>query len=167
MPEVVKRSADSFQLRSLNYVEIIPVIVNAIKEQNEIINQQKNLIELQKVELQYLKSKVDCISPCSSEISTKTTGNSNTEILYPRLEQNVPNPFGSNSTIKYYLPEGFQKGMILVSDLNGKQIKKYDVNPGNGQIEINGREFSAGTYLYTLISNDKEIDTKKMIIVGQ
>ncbi len=32
---------------------------------------------------------------------------------------------------------------------------------------LQGKEFMAGSYLYTLISNDREIDTKKMIIVGE
>lgn len=162
IPEVVYKE-DNESYLGVRYSEIIPILVKGIQE-------QQSLIEKQSEEIKILKNKVECLNPCdfNSNLKNDTKKLANlTEIFSPRLEQNVPNPFGSNSTIKYYLPEGFQKGMILVSDLNGKQIKKYDVNPGNGQIEINGREFSAGTYLYTLISNDKEIDTKKMIIVGQ
>lgn len=41
------------------------------------------------------------------------------------------------------------------------------VNLGFGQITINAGTFAAGTYTYTLIVNNQQIDTKKMILVGQ
>jgi hypothetical protein len=56
--------------------------------------------------------------------------------------------------------------MILIYNLNGEQLKKYTFSShGKQSIVINGNEFNAGSYYYTLIVDNKEVDTKKMILV--
>lgn len=40
IPEVVKSATDGYKLRSLNYVEIIPVLSGAIKEQQILIEER-------------------------------------------------------------------------------------------------------------------------------
>jgi hypothetical protein len=74
----------------------------------------------------------------------------------------------TNSTttaIKYYIPETVQNAIIYIYDMNGKQLKSYTISMrGNNLIIINGSEFNPGMYLYTLIADSKEIDTKRMIL---
>ncbi len=83
----------------------------------------------------------------------------------PSLSQNRPNPFDSNTTINYFLPENINQAAILVFDMQGKQLKRIDLDQkGNGKVEIYGRELIAGMYLYALIADGKEIDTKRMIL---
>jgi len=49
--------------------------------------------------------------------------------------------------------------------LQGKQIKQINIEErGNGSVIINGYELTPGMYMYTLIVDGKEIDTKKMIL---
>jgi len=154
-PEMVK---DDGEYKAVNYIMLIPVLTQAIQEQQTTIEKQNN-------EIQLLKNKIDCIQPCNGSIDN-TSPKINNDI--PKLDQNMPNPFGNSTIIRYSLPEGSQRTYIVVSDLSGKQLKKYTINnTGAGQIEIQAKEFMAGSYLYTLISNDREIDTKKMIIVGE
>lgn len=44
-------------------------------------------------------------------------------------------------------------------------MKTYDsLNKMNGAILINGGAFKAGMYMYSLIADGKEIDTKRMIL---
>ena len=54
---------------------------------------------------------------------------------------------------------------IYIYDMQGQQIKKKQIN---GQeyvyLTIQGSELAAGMYMYTLIIDGKEIDTKKMIL---
>lgn len=89
--------------------------------------------------------------------------NSNTNAK-PELFQNIPNPFNENTIIKYNIPDTFKSAYIMIYDMQGKQLKKYTLTKGSDQILIQAREFSPGIYLYTLIMNQKEIDTKRMII---
>ncbi|MDA3880330.1 MAG: T9SS type A sorting domain-containing protein [Prolixibacteraceae bacterium] len=47
----------------------------------------------------------------------------------------------------------------------GKQIITYTLQQrGNTSLTINGYALEAGMYLYTLIADGKEVDTKKMIL---
>ena len=49
--------------------------------------------------------------------------------------------------------------------MQGAQLRRIIINDkGNQSITIQGSEFSAGMYMYTLIIDGKEIDTKKMIL---
>jgi hypothetical protein len=49
--------------------------------------------------------------------------------------------------------------------MQGEQIKYIAVNErGSTSVTIEGHTLKAGMYLYTLIADGKEVDTKKMII---
>ena len=83
------------------------------------------------------------------------------------LYQNAPNPFSQNTTIGYSLTENVQKAMICIYDMNGTQLK---CNPlelaARGSIILNGNEFKAGMYLYSLIVDGHLIDSKRMILTN-
>lgn len=86
-------------------------------------------------------------------------------MTYPTLDQNIPNPFNTNATIGYYLPNKITTASIYVYDMNGVQLKSYLITEkGNGNITIQGSELTAGMYLYALIADGKVIDTKRMIL---
>lgn len=49
--------------------------------------------------------------------------------------------------------------------MRGEQIKQIAVNErGNTSVSIEVHTLKAGMYLYTLITDGKEVDTKKMIL---
>ena len=49
--------------------------------------------------------------------------------------------------------------------MTGKLLKTHTLSTsGNGTLTIHANEFAPGMYYYSLIVNDKEIDTKKMIL---
>jgi hypothetical protein len=85
----------------------------------------------------------------------------------PKLEQNIPNPFHENTTIKYYLPSGMRTASIVITDLSGVQLKTFDLggSKGFGQVLISGGAFAAGTYIYTLTVNGKVVDSKRMVLL--
>ncbi len=86
-------------------------------------------------------------------------------LTYPVLNQNVPNPFNSATTIGFYLPNTVTNANIYVYDMNGIQLKSYPITEkGKGNVIIQGSELNAGMYLYTLITDGKVIDTKRMIL---
>ncbi len=65
------------------------------------------------------------------------------------MEQNIPNPFHENTTIKYYLPSDSRTANITITDLSGVQMKQFDLSGGKGfgQVLISGGAFAAGTYI--------------------
>jgi hypothetical protein len=143
---------DSLDSYSMDYSRIIPVLVEAIKEQQSQIDSLKKLI---KKNLSNLKS---------AELGSEVKEINRQEDL-PTLEQNFPNPFTSATTINLYVPQSNHTAAVYIYDLQGMQKKAYNITAkGKSSINISGYELQAGMYMYTLIVDGKEVDTKKMIL---
>ena len=80
------------------------------------------------------------------------------------LYQNSPNPFKEQTVIRFSLADNAQNTAICIFDMTGKMLKKLPVSLGDTSVSINGWELGEGMFLYTLIVNGREIDTKRMII---
>ncbi|HRG01226.1 MAG TPA: T9SS type A sorting domain-containing protein [Bacteroidia bacterium] len=77
---------------------------------------------------------------------------------------NKPNPFNKETIIEYNIVET-GTASILVFDMNGKLLKTILVKtPGHGSVTINSADLLPGMYYYSLIVNNMEVDTKKMIL---
>ncbi len=84
-----------------------------------------------------------------------------------KLYQNVPNPFNQTTEIRFFIPEQVKKASLVIYDLNGRELRKMDINDRNdSSIKIYGKELAAGMYIYTLIADDNEVDSKRMILTG-
>ena len=58
-----------------------------------------------------------------------------------------------------------QDARLYVYDLTGRQVKSYEIQDrGQGSLTVKAYELEAGTYIYSLIVDNREIDTKKMIL---
>ena len=152
--------------KGINYIGLIPVLTKAIQEQQKNISDIKQESEALKIENQELKSRLDKIEqmlatsngPQSATSAAVTTGSA-------RLEQNAPNPVNQNTVIKYYLPQSTGNAIINITDMKGRLIKTIPVTAkGNGQLTLEGGQLTTGIYQYSLISNGKLVDTKKMVL---
>ena len=133
--------------KAINYMEMIPLLVQSINELNE--------------EIQILKGQT------SKETvkATRTTTNVEESILSTNvLYQNTPNPFKEQTTIRFSLADDVRDAAICIFDLSGKMLKKLPISSGGTSVSINGWELGEGMFLYTLLINGQEIDTKRMII---
>ena len=173
--------------------ELTYMLVNATREQQEVIdsietgNQElldeledlKNDLQDQAAENAELKNDLDEMRALLSDmkIALEEVCNNGCDNISNRkageqtegtaaLFQNMPNPFRQNTTIRYYLPEGSTKASITVYDLKGTALNSFElpVVSGYGSIEISGQMLPVGQYLYTLVVDGREIDTKKMIL---
>jgi len=152
LPEAVYVD-DSTGIYTIDYTRVIPVLVNAMQQQQAIIDKLNN-------EMESLKS-VMLVKSMEVPAGTEEIN----ETGKPYLGQNVPNPFNVSTTINFYIPKSNQKAAIYIYDLQGLQKKAYNISTkGNSSIVINGSELWPGMYLYTLIADGKEVDTKRMIL---
>lgn len=165
LPEITD-SAGGVKL--IDYVQIIPLMVEAIKEQ------QQNIDSLSK-ELKDAKNKMtNCCNQTKHQSTRGSTEplNSSSTVLSDtksKLLQNKPNPFSEQTTIEFEIIENFKQASIMIFDMQGTFKKAISVTTnegGHGQVIINGNEFTSGMYLYSLIVDDKEIDTKRMILTN-
>jgi len=142
LPELVSQDKDGFYC--VNYTAVIPVLVEAIKEQQSQIEELKE------------KLQDGNVSTAIKDLDNLSTAS---------LSQNNPNPFTEKTEIKYLVPENANQSSIFIYNMNGVQIKEVKLtNKGNSSITINGSELEAGMYLYALIVDGKELDTKRMIL---
>lgn len=147
MPELVKEDKDGYL--GVNYVMLIPILTEAIKEQQARIEQLERKIK----ELNAPKN--------TTGISESNTGDA-------FLSQNVPNPFTRTTEIRYQLPAGTQRAAIGIYDMNGKELRQIPLGAETkGAITINAAELQAGMYLYTLIVDGRAFDTKRMVLTAQ
>lgn len=83
------------------------------------------------------------------------------------LHQNAPNPFSSVTKIGVSLPEGAAQAMVIVYNMEGKQLKVMPVQGrGETSVQIQGHELAAGMYYYALVINGKVAGVKRMILTG-
>lgn len=137
---------DSTSSFVINYDGFIPVLIEAIKEQNNEISSLKSELEDLKI---------------NSTLQTQIGSKSSEHILY----QNAPNPFSEETTIKYFLSSNVKSAMLNIYDIQGTQVKSYQLhNLGESEIKINESELNSGMYLYALIADGKEIDIKRIIL---
>ena len=143
---------DDNGMLSVDYVSLIPVLVEAIKEQQ---------IKIDALSAQ-LTSQGNTFK--SAEVSTSNVGSDG---LTATLTQNAPNPFNVSTLIAYYIPANTQNAMINIYNMNGLQIKSIAISQtGKGDITIRSSELQPGMYFYTLVANGKEVDTKRMILTN-
>ena len=144
-PDLVHEGQDGYL--GINYLELVPVLIRAIQELKQQVD------ELQGTEL--VKR---------GPAKTSTTDIDNPTAKKNALYQNTPNPAKDQTVIRYQLADNVQNAAICIFDMQGKLLKEIPVSSGNDSVTINGYELGQGLFLYSLIINGQEIDTKKMVI---
>ena len=141
-PELVHQDDDGYF--AVDYVSMIPILVEAIKQQNS--------------ELEELRTKLQAMEEGTLQ-STNLDQGTTKAVLF----QNTPNPFNQVSQINYFLPEDSNEASIFIYNLNGKQVRKYDLRTkGHGSVDVGG--FEAGMYIYTMVVDGQELGSKRMIL---
>ena len=146
-PELVYEQDNGFL--AINYVELIPVLVQSIKE---------------------LKGQVEELRgqhPAKAKASAKqeTTDVDVDDIYTAAMGQNVPNPFSERTDIAITLPESVKKAILYIYDMTGKQVEQHEVTGrGKTTMTIYADRMNAGMYIYALVADGKVITSKKMIV---
>ena len=144
-PDLVYVNKDGSKV--INYVEMIPLLVQSINELNE------------KIEVLQGQS-----SGRAKAAVRGTTGVDGSSISQNKLYQNTPNLFKETTTIRFTLTDDAKDAYICIFDMTGKPVKKLPISSGMDSISFGGYEIGEGMFLYSLVVNGQEIDTKRMII---
>ncbi|MEL6732927.1 MAG: tail fiber domain-containing protein, partial [Bacteroidota bacterium] len=146
----------------MNYDGIIPVLTEAIKEQQEVIEEQEIRLESQEAIIDQLLNRLQEIeSKLKIEREVQTPAGPFGEI---KLNQNRPNPADGMTIIEYTIPSEIAQAQLVIFDITGAEVNRFEVNPGFGSVEIQAGELAAGTYLYTIEVEGQSVARRKMII---
>ncbi|MEO5569377.1 MAG: tail fiber domain-containing protein [Bacteroidia bacterium] len=135
----------------LDYSAIIPVLLQAIKQQN--------------IRIDDLEATVTGCCNLRTTGSAPNTGSIDLENVNTLQLLNAdPNPFSESTMIRWNIPNDYQNAVVYFYDNSGNQINTYKVNSkGAGELQIFGSSLSSGIYTYSLVVDGKVIDSKKMV----
>ena len=139
-PNLVEEGQDGYL--AVNYIELVPVLIRSIQELKQELDEAKG----------------------STARTRSTTDISDAISNQNKLYQNTPNPFKEQTVIRFSLADDVKDAAICIFDMTGKTIKKLPISLGQESVSVGGYELGEGMFLYSLIVNGQEIDTKKMII---
>lgn len=141
-PDLVMEGKDGYL--SINYMEIIPLLIQSIQE---------------------LETKVEALSspsesPKQSPLIEDNLSGENV------LLQNIPNPFREYTIINCNINNDVNSAVLYIYNMNGLQIDKIVIDQrGSVPVTIRRNNLSAGIYMYSLIVDNVVIDMKRMIII--
>ncbi len=151
-PELVRTYDDG---KAVDYVKLIPVVIEAIKEQHQIIESQR--AKIRQIELALSKLGINLEQASATQIAEPSTF---------ALQPNYPNPFNPTTTINYDLPSS-QRVTLKVYDAHGRELATLvdrQQPAGRYTVPFDASHLSSGTYFYKLTAGSFS-ETKKMAFV--
>ena len=149
LPALVHEDADGYL--SVDYIGFIPLLVDAVRNLSAKVEEQE-----------------ETIAELSAPAVQRTRRNSGVEgpaEVKASLSQNRPNPFSVSTVTECTLPETVASAELRVYDLQGKQLMKFGIEGrGKTSVGIDGSSLQPGMYIYALIADGEEIDSKRMIL---
>lgn len=143
-PDIVTENSKGYL--SINYIEIIPILVQSIKEMKEETDRLNN--ELSGMRQTLL---------LSADRDIHGTG--------AVLRQNSPNPFKENTVIDCYIPESVRQATLYIYDVNGRQADSIVISDrGEVRLSVSAEKLYAGIWFYSLVADECVIDIRKMLI---
>ena len=119
--------------------------------------------------VQQLYAMVSAASMANSQELGQETENMNAampqaSIIGSRLWQNSPNPFSNSTVIRYSLQEGVRDAWLYIFDMKGLLLRQMPLSTSSESVTISGGDLQPGMYIYSLIADGREADTKRMIL---
>ena len=149
-PELVHSDNNGYMY--VDYIGLIPILVQSINELRAELAEVKG--EKQEGEAPLMQA------PAQSAQSEMEAG-----LTSAKLYQNAPNPWDSQTVIRYRLLQGVTRADIYIYDMQGSQLKCIPAQGrGESQVTLTAHDLNAGMYIYALVADGTLIDSKQMIL---
>ena len=140
LPEAVKIDAAGYH--NVNYITLIPVLIQSIKDQQRDLDNLKNQL---------------AISNAQSKLNQNTTN-----LVAGSITNISPNPTTNNINVTYEIKQNIISCNIIIFDLNGNTLSNNNCNVAIGlnTQSINVSNLANGNYYVGLVINGQIIDSK-------
>ncbi len=149
-------STENVETKIVNYMGLIPVLAEAIKE-------QKAIVDAKDAQIADLNARLTALETRLNETSSAKL--SSVSVVGASLEQNNPNPFNQSTQIRYTVPANYSSAQLIITSVDGKAVRTYTLSgSGKGQVTLNASELAVGSYTYTLNIDGKVVDSKNLVL---
>lgn len=160
-------------LYGLRYAEFVVPLVKAVQELSKMNDDKDAIIGQQNNKIGNLESRLAKLEAVINVQLAESGGQSATRdklktinLSAASLEENIPNPFNSLTTIHYILPQTFSSAKIIITDKSGKTLKEAGVaGVGRGTLNVDASTLSSGAYQYSLYVDGRLISTRHMLLI--
>jgi hypothetical protein len=80
-----------------------------------------------------------------------------------KLQLSGSNPIKGITFMNYSMPTGETEGQLIITNLQGEIVKKSTVKGNSGSILLNGQDYAAGVYQFTLVTS-KGQETIRLVV---
>jgi hypothetical protein len=151
-PQLVHTDANG--MMSVDYIGLIPILVQSINE-----------LQAELAELKAEKQEEEEVAPMFQAPQQSANDELEASLKGAKLYQNAPNPWNSETVIRYSLPEDVKRADIYIYNMQGMQLKCIPAQGrGESQVTLTASNLNAGMYLYALVADGALIDSKQMIL---
>lgn len=81
-----------------------------------------------------------------------------------KLTAAYPNPASSIASLNYSLKSNVQSAKIVMYDMIGAMVKEITLDDKQGTVKLNVGDIPTGIYFYSLVADNKVINTRKLIV---
>ena len=160
----IVKTGESVDFKAVNYIELIPVMIKGMQEQQSTIDRQQSVIDKQQSLINAQQQQIDELKQLMQRvIASNSSDAKSAEAIGAYLIQNTPNPFSENTTIKCYLPSSIKQAQLAVYNMKGQLIKSYKLSGGMNNVNMIAGSLASGQYTYSLLADGKKVDSKSMI----
>ncbi|GGM80797.1 hypothetical protein GCM10010967_10750 [Dyadobacter beijingensis] len=145
------------------------ILINSVKEQQQVIERKDAELKEMNAQVAALSKRLEQLEQVvASNTAKPLTGNA--ARVEPNangvvLEQNAPNGFSKNSSIRFFIPQSVKEASVEVYSVNGIKVNSYPLKErGEGELTISASDFQNGVFLYDLITDGKSNGVKKMVV---
>ena len=162
-PEVVRTQYDG--TKGILYSDLIGVLVEAINDLQDSLTVQGTQIAALQNQMNAMQAVFFANNGSQPQLEQQGR-QSNVDFSHAILYQNTPNPFKQETTIAYRLPSNIQNASLCIYNLNGQQLKKYDLDTAviSNSVTVEGSTLTAGMYIYALIIDGQMVASKRMVL---
>ncbi|MBS1568634.1 MAG: hypothetical protein JST45_04250 [Bacteroidetes bacterium] len=109
----------------------------------------------------------ECYSPCTGEGATQKSLRLPQSIpphATPRFLSIYPNPATSYATLAYNLADAPKDAILVLRDLNGRELQRMPLSGKQGQQLLDTRSFVPGTYSVELLNDGVRIAAERLVL---
>lgn len=139
LPDAVKTDEEGHKM--INYMAIIPMLVQAVQELQATVEEQANVLSMIKNQ-----NGTDAVNGLSKN----------------RIVSCTPNPTSGNVEIKTEIDDEAKMPTLLISDLTGTKEATLSLS-GESVTMYNASNLKAGIYLVSLFVNGKLVDSTRLV----